>query len=101
MRETSPLDRAMDALAASTRRKLLATLHDAAPPVGIAVAEVVDESEQSSELHHVHIPKLERYGYVEVTYSEELLYRGPCFDEVADVMCVAEANASKLPGGWP
>ncbi|MDH5021053.1 hypothetical protein [Halobacterium rubrum] len=101
MRETSPLDRSMDALAASTRRQLLATLHDSAPPVGIAVAEVVEESAQSNELHHVHIPKLERYGYVEVTHGEELLYRGPRFDEVADVMRVVEANASKLPGGWP
>lgn len=101
MRDTSPLDRAMDALAASTRRQLLASLHDAAPPVGIAVAEAVDDPERSSELHHVHVPKLERYGYVEVTYGEELLYRGPRFDEVADVMCVVEANASRLPGAWP
>lgn len=101
VRDTSPLDRAMDALADGTRRKLLSTLHDAAPPVGIAAAAAVEDPEPASELHQVHIPKLERYGYVEVTHSETLLYRGPRFGEVADVMCVVEANASKVPGAWP
>jgi len=101
VRDRSPLDRAMDALAADTRRQLLASLHDAAPPVGVAVSEAVDDPEPSSELHHVHVPKLERYGYVEVTHDEALLYRGPRFEEVAAVMRVVEANASELPGTWP
>lgn len=98
--EDDALDRALDALGDSYRRRLLARLHDSAPSVGVEVRDVEPDAEPT-DVHHVHLPKLERYGYVETTRDSRLAYRGEAFDEVAAVMRVLEANASEFPGDWP
>lgn len=94
------LDRALDALGDRYRRRLLARLHDAAPSVGVAVTDV-DGEPVPPDVHHVHLPKLERHEYVETTHDSRLAYRGENFEEVAAVMRVLEANASSFPGEWP
>jgi len=98
--EDDALDRALDALGDPYRRRLLARLHDSAPSVGVAVTDVEPDA-VPPDVHHVHLPKLERYGYVETTHDERLAYRGESFDEVAAVMRVLEANTSEFPGDWP
>lgn len=98
MENDDALDRALDALGDPYRRRLLARLHDAAPSVGV---EVTDADAVPPGVHHVHLPKLERHGYVETTHDSQLAYRGEEFDEVAAVMRVLEANASEFPGDWP
>ena len=94
------LDRALDALGDSYRRRLLARLHDSAPSVGVAVTGG-DADDVPPNVHHVHLPKLERHGYVETTHDSRLAYRGENFDEVAAVMRVLEAHNSEFPGKWP
>ena len=94
------LDRALDALGDSYRRRLLARLHDAAPSVGVAVTDVGPDA-LPPNVYHVHLPKLERHEYVETTHDSRLAYRGEDFEEVAAVMRVLEAHASEFPGNWP
>lgn len=94
------LDRALDALGDTYRRRLLARLHDAAPSVGVPVTDV-ETGTVPPDVHHVHLPKLEGYDYVETTYDSRLVYRSENFEEVAAVMRVLEANASAFPGDWP
>jgi hypothetical protein len=98
--EDDALDRALDALGDPYRRRLLARLHDSAPSVGVPVADGRPE-DLPPNVHHVHLPKLEGYEYVETTHDSQLAYRGEQFGEVAAVMCVLEANASEFPGDWP
>ena len=94
------LDRALDALGDPYRRRLLARLHDAAPSVGVDLTDVESDA-APADVHHVHLPKLERHGYVETTHDARLAHRGERFEEVAAVMRVLEANASAFPGDWP
>jgi len=98
--EDDALDRALDALGDPYRRQLLARLHDAVPSVGVAVTGV-DADTLPPNVHHIHLPKLERHGYVETTHDSRLAYRGENFDEVAAVMRVLKANVSEFPGDWP
>lgn len=100
MQDGDALDQALDALGDPYRRRLLARLHDAAPAVGVEIADV-DPAGVPPDVHHVHLPKLERCGYVETTHDSRLAYRGENFDEVAAVMRVLEAHASEFPGKWP
>lgn len=96
------LTKALDALRNPRRRRLLARLHDTAPGASVEVAELHDgDDDFAIALYHVHLPKLEAAGYVEVTRHPMVVYRGPNFEEVAAVMRVLEANASELPGEWP
>lgn len=98
--EDDALDRALDALGDPYRRRLLARLHDTAPSAGVEVVPADDDGVPPN-VHHVHLPKLERHEYVETTHDSRLAYRGERFGEVAAVMCVLEANVSEFPGTWP
>ena len=100
MTDDDALDRALDALGDRYRRRLLARLHDAAPSVGVPITNEATDA-VPPDVHHVHLPKLERLGYIETTHDSRLAYRSVNFQEVAAVMRVLEANASAFPGDWP
>ncbi len=92
-----------DALAASYRRQLLVKLlsspQDIPKPSGISreIAEadenllqrhlsssqtIAEADKYSISMHHIHLPKLAEYGFIEWNQDDNLVTQGPCFDEI-------------------
>lgn len=86
------IDRKFDALARAERRELLVALLDHNPqtlsespsqPAKSDTAQpLVERDADRIERQHVHLPKLAEYGYVEWDREEDILTKGPRFDEI-------------------
>ena len=96
-------DDVFDALTASHRRQLLVNLlsspQHVPEPSGISreVAEadenllqrylsssrmIAEVDEYSVSMHHIHLPKLAEYGFIEWNQDDNLVVQGPRFDEI-------------------
>ncbi|WP_425504360.1 DUF7344 domain-containing protein [Salinilacihabitans rarus] len=96
-------DDVFDALADSHRRQLLVKLLSSpqrvSKPSGISreVAEadenllhrhlsssrtIAEADEYSVSMHHIHLPKLAEYGFIEWDRNDDLVMQGPHFDEI-------------------
>lgn len=92
-----------DALAAGHRRQLLVKLlsspHYVSKPAGISreIAQadenllqrhlsssrtIAEADEYAISMHHVHLPKLAEYGFIEWHRDDNLVAQGPRFDEI-------------------
>lgn len=85
-------DKVYEALAHEQRRRLLFGLVEKnpqtdspidldTPPDGV----LADETDRI-EYKHVHLPKLEEYGFIEWTPSISCVERGPRFDEIRPLL---------------
>jgi hypothetical protein len=93
------LDRALDALAHAQRRRLLQELLEA--DAGASVAIDAAASDRSSvSMRHVHLPKLESYGFVDWDPEREVVTRGPNFDDVRAVLEALARHREEFPGDW-
>lgn len=101
---TLPVDEFFDAVADVQRRRLLVRLMDHNPQdPGEITSEPWEMTEAERELvkmHHVHLPKLEEYGFVEWHRDDNEVVKGPRFDEIRPLLELIEANRSKVPTGW-
>lgn len=82
-------DDLFDALADSQRRRILAELLDHNPRDASVVSAGKTEEKRERERitkHHVHLPKLDDYGFIEWDRSEEVVTRGPRFDEIKVIL---------------
>jgi len=61
----------------------------AGPPGGRATDVTVAEYRQQTAMYHVHLPKLERYGYIEWDRDADEVTRGPLFDDLRPLLEVA------------
>lgn len=88
--DTSSYDPIFDALAASERRQLLITLleHDSQETsVLLGVPWRISQSDDELVRHrHVHLPKLEEYGFIEWNRAEQRVTKGDRFDEIEPVV---------------
>ena len=96
-------DDIFDALAASYRRQLLVNLlsspQHVSKPSGISreIAEadekllqrylsssrtIAEVDEHSVSMHHIQLPKLAEYGFIEWNQDDNLVAQGPRFDEM-------------------
>ncbi|QSW99004.1 hypothetical protein [Haloterrigena alkaliphila] len=113
------IDHIFDALADEYRRELLVSLldhasHRVSKPAGVswAVAESNDEllrrhlsssraipdaDEELLRAHHVHLPKLADYEYIEWNRDENRVTRGPQFDEIRPVVELLDDRRDELP----
>lgn len=83
---TSPrIDAMMDALGKAPRRRLLLRLLNSPMEDGIDVHEAVTKAAQIP-LHHVHLPKLEGFGYVDWDHEANTVYRGSNFTEIEPML---------------
>jgi len=104
---TTPLDRALDVLSHSHRRRVLTGLAGADAGAGEAFtpaqlrAEGADRERFRLELYHKHLPKLERAGYVDWDRQRGAVRRGPNYDEVAPLVELMTAHEAALPAEWP
>ncbi|WP_276254029.1 transcriptional regulator [Halomontanus rarus] len=84
--DTSSYDSVFDALAASERRQLLIALleHDSQETsVLLGVPWRISQSHDELVRHrHVHLPKLDDYGFIEWDRTEQRVTKGDRFDEI-------------------
>ncbi|WP_089883110.1 DUF7344 domain-containing protein [Halogeometricum limi] len=78
-----------DTLADATRRRVLAALtEDVTVGTDSLLDAVADDEETATRtsLHHVHLPKLERDGFVSWDRGDETVSRGPRWERAASVL---------------
>jgi len=101
------LDDALDALADRQRRVLLLALLESNPQEDDLVASKTDGGTDEGDeidllvrMHHVHLPKLEDYGFVEWDRDAGEVTRGPRFEEVAPLLELLDDHREELPSDW-
>lgn len=94
-------DQVFDALTDGHRRRLLVALVDHNPQTTTEPARVPQESpaEVQVRMHHVHLPKLADYGFVEWDRDERVVIKGPRFDEIEPVLELMVDHRDELPAG--
>ena len=108
MTETTPrrsFDDVADALGDRQRRALLVALlahnpQDDSPVVVTDAGENGDAVERLVEMEHVHLPKLEEYGFIEWDRDEHEVRKGPDFAEIRPLLELLDDHADELPSGW-
>lgn len=83
-------DKVFDALAERDRRELLVELldtesHDVSTVSGVPW-EIEESDEEMIRKCHVHLPKLADYGFIEWNREEDVVTRGPRFDELQPLL---------------
>ena len=98
-------DDLFDALANRYCRRVLVTLLAEGAKEETAIPEAIQRGETSldslnAEMHHVHLPKLEKLGFIEWDREAQLVKRGPKFDEIQQYLQVIYEERDKLPNSW-
>jgi predicted transcriptional regulator len=102
---TVSFDDMVDALGDIQRRKLLIALLDHNPqddsPVVIAGSEgEADAVERLVSMQHVHLPKLNEYGFIEWNEETHEVMKGPKFDEIRPLLELLATHEDELPADW-
>lgn len=83
-------DNIFDALAHAQRRRLLIGLLDHNPQavsnLNNVPWEINERDEELIKKHHVHLPKLVDYGYIEWDRNADVVTKGPQFDEIRPLL---------------
>lgn len=95
----------MDALSDGQRRKLLVDLLDHNPqeisPETSAGSDAgVSAVEPLVQMHHVHLPKLADYGFINWSRTSDEFEKGPNFDEIRPLLELLEDHPDALPNEW-
>lgn len=98
------IDGALDCLSNAHRRRILVRLYEGCEAIDLS--DLVRHGESDPErlrikITHVHLPKLEQYGYIQWERDEGEVRRGPDYDAVAPIVRVLHENRDELPDGWP
>lgn len=102
------LDDAFEALSSPIRRVILLALYeentvpeeDVLPQNGVPPAS--DELESARVMvHHCHLPKLERLGFIDRNTGGGTLTKGARWEEIAPLVELLEEHREELPDGWP
>ncbi|RKD93468.1 DUF7344 domain-containing protein [Halopiger aswanensis] len=94
-------DEVFDALAAAQRRRLLFALLDDAPQhvtelSGVPWSIPKSEADTIAE-HHRHLPKLDESGFIDWDREEQVITKGPRFDEIEPVLECLNDRRDELP----
>lgn len=88
------------------RRRLIQALHATGSDDGVPVSDLVAAQSNEpeavpSEVTSVHLPYLERAGFVEWDVDRDRVWRGPRFTELEPFLSVAEQFEGQSAIGWP
>lgn len=98
-----PLNDALDALAHSQRRKLLFSLLDHDPQTDSPVPAANSEDETNTQIvkmHHVHLPKLADYGFIDWNQETHEVTKGPNFGKIDPLLKLLADHEDDLPEIW-
>lgn len=100
-----PFDDVLDALGHIQRRKLLFALLEHNPqddsPADLADSEDnIDGPEGLVAMHHVHLPKLVEYGYINWKQDTHEVTQGPNFDAIQPLLELLADHEDELPDDW-
>lgn len=99
-------DKFFDAITDERRRRVLIHMLDHNPEddsklyVDDIVIEDADLEMLLVEMHHTHLPKLEEYGFIDWDKKEEVVTKGPNFEEIRPVLELLDSHRDELPDDW-
>lgn len=105
--EKATLNELLEVLTHPYRRRILSHLFERNPrdedefdPAELAS---IDEDPEllELELHHGHLPRLAESAFVDWDREENLIRRGPRFDEIAPLIRLMANHEDELPADWP
>ncbi|QLG48690.1 helix-turn-helix transcriptional regulator [Natrinema halophilum] len=92
------VDTALEALSHARRFQLLQSLREENPQEGV-IASVTNSVESSRdlesaqiEMYHLHLPKLEKAGYIEWEQEYDQVSKGPEFDRIEELLGRVDGN---------
>lgn len=102
--QTRNFDELLDALASVQRRRLLVALlvhnpQDEAPP-SVAEEGKAAEVERLVKMEHVHLPKLDEYGFIDWDREANEVNKGERFEEVRPLLELLADHEEELPNDW-
>ncbi|WP_348612718.1 transcriptional regulator [Halobaculum rarum] len=59
-----------------------------------------EEFERLTGMKHVHLPKLEEYGFITWNRDTDEVSKGPNFEEIRPLPEMFAAHEDELPDGW-
>lgn len=102
---SASFDTQLSALSHVERRRLLLTLLHANTEDDLPLR--VDQLEHDTagnsprlSMHHVHLPKLDEYGFVDANPDRGSVTAGPRFDEIEPLLELLDSNRDLLPDDW-
>jgi hypothetical protein len=98
-------DEIFDAFSHVQRRKLLRALLIHNPQDDDSVVINADESMDEEftrlvEMQHIHLPKLEDYGFIDWNEKTNEVSKGPNFEEIRPLLELLVDHEDELPDGW-
>lgn len=98
-------DDLVDALSDIRRRTLLVALLSHNPQDGESVALGLDGSEADEavgaiRMAHVHLPKLENYGFIDWNRASDEVSKGPNFEAIRPALELLRSHEDDLPPEW-
>lgn len=102
----SAVDDLFDILTSGQRRRLLVRLleHNPQDDTPVPAAEAAGEDDPERALiafRHTHLPKLEKYGFIDWDREANAVTKGPRFEEIRPMLELLRDHADELPEGWP
>lgn len=93
------LDSMLDALGSPTRRLVLLRLLEEPHNVSLdTLKRSIDTEHAAVQLHHNHLPKLERGGYIEQDADAGTVSRGPEFDDIEALLELLQRYGTESSG---
>lgn len=97
------IDAQLQALSTAERRQVLRVLAETGPDDPVDIERFADTAATTPllSIHHVHLPKLEAMGLVDVDHERRVVRRGPNFDDIGPLLRFVDDHADELSDGRP
>lgn len=108
-KKADDLGELLEILSHPHRRRIITRLHDRNPrdEDGFELEELTNNNELGNEtitLIHIHLPKLADSGFIDWNQEQQIVTRGPRFEEIPpliDLMVeLLVAHEDELPANW-
>jgi hypothetical protein len=97
------LDHAFAVLSHAVRRRILSLLAQNGPEAEFEIEDLIradDNQNIKVALHHNHLPKLSRTGFIDWDREANTINRGANFEELEPVLKLLFEHQEELPTGW-